>query len=330
MKANNLILHKANLIYNEHFGNNACFERAIFLSWYCSKGDCKFCYMSTQKKKITDPKRARRRKESVLAEALICRAAGWNIEFLSGGYESYDLDELACLVRQINKITGQKQWLNCGVLSRDELIRFAPHIKGVCGSVEVLNPKLHKKLCPSKPIGEIEEMFRHAVQLNIDRAMTIVLGLGETIDDLPLLVDFIKKYKINRITLYALNPHEDTIFEKGPSPEYCAGWIARTRLAFPELEIIAGSWVDRLSEINLFLTAGANAITKFPSIKLFNSKFAKQIGDEVKKAGRRFKGTMTDIEKVKIEQLIKRLPFDPELNKRIENKVRQYYKQMSR
>ena len=47
------------------------FERAIFFSWYCSKGDCKFCYMSTQKDKITDPKLAKRRKESIIAETII-------------------------------------------------------------------------------------------------------------------------------------------------------------------------------------------------------------------------------------------------------------------
>ena len=66
------------------------FERAIFLSWYCGRGDCKFCYMSTQKKRIKNPKLAKRRVESVLAEVMICKTAGWKIEFLSGGYESFE------------------------------------------------------------------------------------------------------------------------------------------------------------------------------------------------------------------------------------------------
>ena len=91
------------------------FERAIFFSWYCSKGDCKFCYMSTQKVN----KLARRRKESILAEAIICKNLGWKVEFLSGGYESYSTDELVDLVKQIYLITGQKQWLNIGVLNKE-------------------------------------------------------------------------------------------------------------------------------------------------------------------------------------------------------------------
>ncbi len=43
--------------------NTISLERAIFLSWWCEKGDCGFCYMSTQKSKIKDPKKARRKFE---------------------------------------------------------------------------------------------------------------------------------------------------------------------------------------------------------------------------------------------------------------------------
>ena len=41
-------------------GNLITLERAVFLSWWCDKGDCAFCYMSTQKDKIKDPTKARR------------------------------------------------------------------------------------------------------------------------------------------------------------------------------------------------------------------------------------------------------------------------------
>src|SRR3989344_3001114 len=97
------------------------FERAIFLSWYCSKADCSFCYMSLQGKLIKDPMKARRSREAILAEALISKLCGWKIEFLSQGYESYPIEELVELTRQIYRITGQKQWLNVGTLSREEM-----------------------------------------------------------------------------------------------------------------------------------------------------------------------------------------------------------------
>ena len=296
------------------------FERAIFLSWYCSRGDCKFCYMSTQKSKIKNPKLAKRRKESVLAEAVICKACGWKVEFISGGYESYDLDELVEITKKIYEITKQKQWLNVGVLKKQELEKFKPYLEGVCGAVECINPKLHDKLCPSKPVSEITKMFRVCDELKLKKSMTIIIGLGETEKDIPLLIDFIKKHKIDKLTFYALNPHKGTMFKKGPKTNYYVKWISETRKTFPKLHIVAGSWVDRLEEISELLKAGATSITKFPAIKLFNSKFAKEIEKQVNLAGRKFEGTMTKIPKIGT------MHYDA----RIKEKINQYLEQMSK
>src|SRR3989344_8973319 len=94
------------------------FQRGLFFSWYCSTGDCKFCYMSTQKDKIKEPKGAVRSRESMLAEAIICKELGWGIEFLSGGHGTYGLNNLVELCRELYEITGQKQWLNIGVIGK--------------------------------------------------------------------------------------------------------------------------------------------------------------------------------------------------------------------
>ena len=83
------LIKKANDISLKKHSNTISLERAIFLSWYCDKGDCAFCYMSTQKDKIQDPKKAKRRIPNILAEAEMCKRLEWNIEFLSGGYKSF-------------------------------------------------------------------------------------------------------------------------------------------------------------------------------------------------------------------------------------------------
>ena len=296
------------------------FERAIFFSWYCSKGDCKFCYMSTQKDKIKTPRLAKRSKESILAEAAICKACNWKVEFLSGGYESYDIDELAEITKNVYEITGQKQWLNIGVLEKEEIKKFIPYIEGVCGAVECINPKLHDELCPSKPVSEIIQMFKICDELGLKKSMTIIVGLGETEKDIPLLAEFIRKNRIDKITFYALNPHEGTIFKKGPSTNYYVKWISAIRKEFPKLQIVAGSWVNRLEEISQLLKAGATAITKFPSIKLFNSKFAKEIENQAKLAGRNFVGTMTKFPKIDVSV------FDG----KVAEKINQYLKTMQK
>jgi biotin synthase-like enzyme len=285
--------------------------------------------MSTQKKLIKDPKKARRTKESVLAEAVISKACGWKIEFLSGGYESYSLAELVEITKQVHDVTGQKQWLNIGVLKNDEIEQFTPHLEGVCGAVECINPLVREKVCPSKPIEPIQDMLLAADELGLKKAITIIIGLGETEEDIPLLLEFIREYKLDRITFYALNPHEGTEFKKGPSTKYYVKWIRATREEFPDMNIIAGSWVDRLFEVHELLEAGADAITKFPSIKMFGSKFAKQIEGEAAKAGRDFEGTMT-IKPQDVEQDIEKLPFDPDLKKKILAKAKDYLDSMEK
>ncbi len=301
------------------------FERAIFLSWYCSRGDCKFCYMSTQKPLIKDPKKARRTTESVLAEVFLCKLLGWRIEFLSGGYESYSIKELRELFNQIYKIYKKKIWLNIGVLNKEELELFKPYIKGVCGAVECINPKVQKKVCPSKPIEEIELMYRICDELNLKKAMTIILGIGESEKDISLLKRFIRKHNIYKITFYRLKPQKNTEFED-VSPikkEYYAEWVRKIRQEFPKLKITVGSWLTHLDEIDLLLESGADAITKFPSIKLFNSKHAKIIESEVKKNGRKFQGSLTKLPKISYNTLNK-AGFDKKTVLKIKAKIKQY------
>lgn len=305
------------------------FERAIFLSWYCSKGDCKFCYMSTQKNKIKNPRLARRKLASIIAEALICRACGWEIEFLSGGYDSHSFKELIQIARIIKQINQKKLWLNIGTLKESELQAFKPYVQGITGAVECINPKLHEKLCPSKPVKPIEKMFELCDKLKLKKSITIIIGLGETLEDYRLLKKFIQKNNLDRITFYALNPHPGTPFKKGPRTSYYVQWLKKTRKDFPKLQIIAGSWVNRLKEIHQLLNAGADHITKFPSIRLFNTKFARQIESEVKKANRNFTSTLIQTPNTNWQEQINALNIEKDLKEQVKETLDKYLKKMS-
>lgn len=302
------------------------FHRAIFLSWYCSKGDCKFCYMSTQKAKIKDPKLARRTKESILAEVIICKILNWKIEFLSGGYESYDFRELVELIKDIKKIYGKKLWLNIGTLNEKELIQLKPYVEGICGAVECINSTLRKELCPSKPLEDIEKMFQICDKLRLKKSITIILGLGENTGDFKELKKFIQKHKINQITFYRLKPQKETIFENAEpiTRKYYAEWIKSTKKTFPKIKIIAGSWLTHLDEISLLLKSGAGGITKFPAIKKFNSKYAKEIEKQVGKAGMEFKSNLTKRPIINIKKELGGLKLKKESTQGIEIKLRQY------
>ncbi|MFC1769034.1 radical SAM protein [Nanoarchaeota archaeon] len=302
------------------------FERAVFLSWYCGTPDCKFCYMSTLKGKV-NPKKARRTLASVLAEVFIAKKAGWKIEFITAGTKSFSDDELVNILKMIYSITGEKHLLNFGSLSEEQIKLFSPYIKGYAGTVECINPDVRKEVCPTKPIEPILESFKLADKYNLEKAMTIIIGIGETEEDIPKLIDFINEYKIDKLILYALNPIKGTSFSQGPKKEYYLKWLREIRKEFPELYIVAGPWRSRVDIIHEVLEAGATSITKFPAIKLFNTKISKQIEDECKMAGFKFTGTMTEMPELDFKE-IDDLGLDIKLTKQIKEKVTSYFQGM--
>ena len=305
------------------------FERAIFLSWYCSLGDCTFCYMSTQKSKISDPKTAKRSMASILAEAYLCKQLGWKMGNFAAGYGSYTPKSILELCKNVYSITDEKFWLNIGVLSEKTIESLSPYLEGIYGAVETINEEVHKKVAPNKPIEPIEKMYRICEKYNLKKAMTFIVGMGEQIEDFEKLKSFIIKNRIDKIIFYALNPIKGTEFEnsKGPEISYYVEWIRKTRKNFPDIEIVAGPWVNRVDHICSMLNAGANAITKFPAIKLFNSEFAKTIEKEIAKSGYEMQGTFTKLPEDILEG-INKLNFGDKLKSEIAIKVNEYLEVM--
>lgn len=318
------LLAKSNEITLKEHGNRITLERAIFLSWWCDKGDCAFCYMSSQKPRITEPEKARRNVNSILAESELVRRIGWNVEFLSGGYGSFTTPEIKGISEKVYEITGKPVWLNVGI-TRD-LEVYGDEIMGITGAVEIANPELHDKICPSKSLDDVVDMLELAGDLGFKKAMTMILGLGETPEDLKYLFDLIGDVGIDRVIFYSLNPHKETPYGNTPQPAslYYAGTVAATRIKFPQLEIVAGTWMDNLANIGPLILAGANGITKFPLFKMYGTTHGKRVEEEVKWAGRRLEGSFTDMDSLlrggdtypELEPFIKRY-----IDKCLRNKV---------
>ena len=166
------LIKKANEVTFKNHGDLVTLERAVFLSWWCDKGDCAFCYMSTQKNKIKDPTKARRNVSNIYAEAEMCKRLDWNIEFLSGGYKSFTTSEIKEIATNIKNITGDGVWLNTGIT--DELAEYGSEIKGITGAVEVANPEIHNKVCPSKSLDDISNMLDVAGDLGFKKVLKLV------------------------------------------------------------------------------------------------------------------------------------------------------------
>ncbi len=320
-----VLVAQAEKVYLENFSSSVSFERAIFFSWGCTIGDCAFCYMSTQPAD-KPPRETKRSNESILAEFILAKHLGWDIGFFTGGIGVLTPRELEFLLKSAVEIIGEKLWLSIGPISSPLLLRYFPYIKGVVGSTETINPVLHKKICPSKPLEPYQVMFRSAKKLNLKTAMTFIVGMGETRVDLKLLINFIKEHSIDKIHVYSLIPQSGTIFEKAkiPTREEQAWWIAQLRLNFPKLDIQGGIWEDRVANVSLLLKAGANSISKFRATNLFGTKTAAEIEKQAQIAGRQFRGTLTKLPVIGWHQEVDRLNIDKLMKDKIKLKLDLY------
>src|SRR3989344_1176956 len=111
------------------------FGRCIFLSWYCEKGTCNFCFRSTINHKLKFSKSTNRGLSSILTDAIIGKNLGWEIEFLTGGYGIFYFDEIIKIAKYVSKIYGYKIWINLGVLKEEEMEKLKPYVEGICASI---------------------------------------------------------------------------------------------------------------------------------------------------------------------------------------------------
>jgi biotin synthase-like enzyme len=321
--------NKANQIYLDNFPNETRFERSVFFSWGCTINDCGFCYMSAQPKD-KEIKETKRSLGSVFAEVILVKHLRWDLGFFTGGIGVYSPNEMELLLKKMYEILGQKVWLNIGALPRSSLQKFKPYLKGIVGSTETIEPELHKKICPSKPLDIYEKMFSAAKELDIPRAMTFIVGMGEDETHLKYVIDFIKKYEISKIHLFSLTPHPGTMLSDMPIPskEYHAWWISQLRIAFPKLDIQCGIWVDRVDRISFLLNAGANSFAKFKGLELFGTPLAHEMEDQVSETGREFKSNLTKIPNVDFDAEVAGLDIDDKLKSEIKIKLDLYLKKM--
>lgn len=324
------LVSKSQKIHQEQFGNKTWFGRCIFLSWYCSKGTCDFCFRSTQKHKIAFADNARRTKKSILTEAIITKTNNWKIEFLTGGYGVYPFSEILNFAKLCHDIFKEKIWINLGILEKEELEQLKPYVEGIVASLETPNPDVHKKTCPDKNFEEYLNMLDEAKKLGFKTGITIVLGIGETTKDYELAKKIIQKHNITRITYYALRPVKGTPYKNGPEPEDVVEWIARTRIDFPEIEIMAGTAVTRIPEIKYLLQAGANGFTKLPATKLFGTSIAKKIIQETKSAKRELESEFLKLNTKEWEEIANNLKLNEKEKTELLNKLQDYKEMMTK
>lgn len=287
------ILEEAHSSFSSHFPHEAWFERTLHLSWQNAL-NCTFCHLSP-KPQQTNILAAKRSDASLLAEAYLAKQLNWKLQ-LSPGYLPHHIKDLVEMCKKINAITNEKIWLETLPRSGGDIALLKEHLTGITIPLDTINKGIRKRLHPNMSIQDVLTTFDDAKHLR--KGIALTLGIGENLNDIPELQHVIASNHIDKVILLPVLPHKNTQFKKSPSSFYMTRWIAETRIAFPKVEIVVGTWRGRVAEVGLFMKAGANAITKFPAVKRFNSEDAQSIEQEIKTANRHFISTITDVGKV--------------------------------
>lgn len=322
-----LLIEKAEKVHLANFGNEVWFERSIFINWTCGIADCKYCYLSTTPKRDVNAKRST---ASILAEILVCKAMGWKIGYLTGGLRVESTKEMVELLENVNSVLDEKVKMNFGPYTRREVEAFAPHILGMGVAIESFDPKLHEYICPSKPLSALENTLESLKELGLKKFITIILGLGETQEDLEKLKEKIIQYDIDKVQLCFLKAQKNTVFEKvpAPDPEYMAWWIANLRVAFPKLEIKVALVRERTSDIALYLRAGMNSFSRFMAFNDVGSKIAKDLIVGCENANRKLQGHFLEMPEINSEELIVNVP--KALKDSVKKKADQYLNKLTK
>ena len=287
------ILEEAHAAFSSNFKPETWFERTIFLSWQ-NVINCTLCHL-TKTSQTTNQMSAKRSLASLMAEACLAKQLDWKIQ-LSTGYLNTNIEDLLGICKKIVDVTGQKFWLESHSMPGIDIDILKPYLLGINVPLETINKGVRKRMYPNAPIRNFLTMFDDATHLM--KGASVVLGMGETLNDIQELHHFIQMNHIDKVIFLPVIPHKNTPFKKSPSSFYMTRWIAETRIAFPKIEIVAGTWKGRVAEVGLFLKAGANAITKFPAVKRFNSEDAKSLEQEIATSKRNFLSTITNMSKL--------------------------------
>ncbi|MFT4343332.1 MAG: radical SAM protein [Candidatus Woesearchaeota archaeon] len=305
----NELIEQGNKVYKDNFDGTVWFERSIFTNWTCGIADCKYCYLSTRPKL---EKGAVRSRESILAEVLLCKSMGWRVGYLTGGLRVEPTEYLVGLGKLINDVLGERIMFNYGPYTKTETKMLSETLRGMGCAIESFDPKLHSFICPSKPLNSLIKFLGYLEDNSMEKLITIILGIGETMDDVNEVIDYVQKYNITSVQLCFIKPQYGTVFAKveSPDPKYMAWWTAKLRIACPKLIIKIALVRDRIEDFSLMLNAGANCFSRYLVFNDFGNDFARQLVAECKRVNRTLEGNFLSIPAINESELFKDVPIE--------------------
>ena len=323
------LMQEAQDVFRAHHEPITFFERSVFINWTCGIADCKYCYLSTQPK---SDKHALRSPASILAEILVCKLMGWRVGYLTGGLRVESSDYLTGLLSDVEKVLGHKTWMNFGPYTHREVQAFKPYVNGMGSAIESFDEELHNYICPSKPLKALKKFLGYLKEEHMGKLITIILGIGERMEDIEEVITQVKEYNIDTVQLCFLKPQAGTVFAQvpAPDPDYMCWWIAKLRVALPKLNIKVALVRERMNDTKRYLDAGANGFSRFMVFKDFNTKYAQEFVQGCTDAGRELEGHFTTLPELDIDSALEKIDLEKERKEEVRKKAKQYVRKLEK
>lgn len=252
---------------NQHFGNRIFLYGFLYFSTYC-RNNCQFCNYRAANTTLS---RYRKSPKEILAVATEMADSGVHLIDLTMGEdpelyieESDSYNDLLQTIAAVQKSTGLPVMISPGALSDKTLTQMAQvGASWFACYQETHNEQHFNYLRRGQDYSSRLAKKLHARSAGMLIEEGILLGTGETIQDLTSSLLWMKENAVDQVRAMTFVAPEDSPIEKAASstivPEQIV--IAVMRLLMPDSLIPASLDVDGLDGLASRLNAGANVIT---------------------------------------------------------------------
>jgi biotin synthase len=243
----------------------------------CSE-DCAYCAQSVSSQNSIEPYPAKNEDE-ILNDAKKAYEDGafrYCMVFSGSSQSANEISRICGIVRSIKKSFPMEICVSAGFLDRDKAILLKE--AGVNRYNHNLNTSssFYKSICTSHDYRKRLDTVSTAFREGLDVCSGVIIGMGETPDDIVSIIDDLKKVKVKSVPVNFFIPVEGNRIQNPAAltPEYCLRALCVFRFMLPDTEIRAAGGRE-------YHLRSLQALTLYPANSLFAQGYLTHGGDSL-------------------------------------------------
>ncbi len=246
--ANNVKIH---ILHNVQSG--ACTE------------DCKYCAQSSYSKSDVDVYPMKSDEEIMAAAEQAYKSGAYRHCMVFSGKELKPkrIERICHIVERIRSQFPMEICVSAGFLNAEDASRL--NKAGVNRYNHNLNTsaEYYRQICSTHSFEERIKTINIAKNVGLDVCSGVIIGMGETDEDIIHMIEHLKKVKVASIPVNFFVPVEGHRISdyRTLTPDFCLKVLCAFRLAIPDTEIrVAGGWEYHLRSMQVLCLYAVNSI----------------------------------------------------------------------